>query len=274
MFTFWYKNIKIQMNLGRYRLENYEINTGGSTQSRKRVVYTSNNGEDTLIETYNGYIRDGYRRENIADNLTFNNITTHEIGESLIIKDNSGNSLAYITLYNIENIRRESDKEITIIDNDIEDMTIGFINESECNKVFSAFNHLLENPENEFENIGIDTEAPIIFFNETFYEQPIHKQGSTDVGYWSTEDAPVFETSVNFSTFPGVIEKSNLMNLVFDISDDRDTSFEMLEEDILIYNSGGDEVDEINKTGVYSISFNVFDEAGNSVNTTLYLNVY
>jgi hypothetical protein len=49
------------MNLGKYEIETYYVVINGQTETRQRIVYTGNNGEDLFIERYFGNIREGYK---------------------------------------------------------------------------------------------------------------------------------------------------------------------------------------------------------------------
>ena len=47
------------MQLGRYEIESYYVVIDNQTESRQRIVYIGNNGEEYFIERYYGNIRDG-----------------------------------------------------------------------------------------------------------------------------------------------------------------------------------------------------------------------
>jgi hypothetical protein len=52
------------MQLGRYEIENYYVVINNQTESRQRIVYIGNNGEENFIERYYGDIREGYSQSN------------------------------------------------------------------------------------------------------------------------------------------------------------------------------------------------------------------
>ncbi len=270
------------MNIGKYEIETYYVVVGGQTETRQRVVYTANNGQDFFIERYFGTIRDGYRGSNTYfKNLSWQDIQSHIVGESLVLNDKSNppKPQIYLNISSIESVQRNSDNRLTIVDSQIEPITLEFLTTFDCDQAYSILNYILQNPLINIDDISNDIIPPIIFFNEFFFAEEIFLQGSTQSGPFSTENGSDFLINIDFSTFegPNPINKEDiLVGLIYDIVDNRDGSLSIVEEDIFIYKdviSSDNLVENINLPGNYIIKINIKDLGQNQNNVTIVFSV-
>jgi hypothetical protein len=270
------------MNLGKYEIETYYVVVNGQTETRQRVVYTANNNEDFFIERYFGSIRDGYRGSNTYfKNLSWQDIKSHIVGESFVLNDKSNppKPQIYLNISSIESVQRNSENRLTIVDTQIEPITLEFLTTFDYDQAYSILNYLLQNPLVDIDQISSDTVPPIIFFNEFFFAEQIFLQGSTQSGPFSTDDGDNFIVNINFSTFegPNPITKSDIsIGLIYDVVDNRDGSLSIVDEDIFIYKdviSSGNLVENINSPGNYIIKINIKDLGQNQNNVTIVFSV-
>lgn len=257
------------MNIGRYEIESYKVRLeSGILESRQRVIYTNNNGEPPFSERYYGYIRPGYQQStSFFNGLKWDDIRTHVVGESIVICDQTEdrNPLIYFDIENIDSIEKQNKTIIKVIDAQIEPITLEFISETECNRAYSTLNYIIDNPDANLNVLTIDIEAPTIFFNNYFQGYPIYKNNSKDIGFWSSADGDIFECNPSLSSFvSGKIMKSNLLSMVFDVSDNRDSSIIISDKNLIILDEDQNEISEITDSGNYKIRFNIKDISGNT----------
>jgi hypothetical protein len=271
------------MNLGKYEIETYYVVINGQTETRQRIVYTGINEEDIFIERYYGSIREGYRGSNTYfKNLSYLDIQTHIVGESVVINDKSTppKPQIYLSISTIESIQRDGDRRLIIVDSQIEPVTLEFLTTFDFDQVYSLLNYLLQNPLENIDNFIVDNIPPTIFLNEYFFGEIIKLESNLDlVGPFSTEDGSSFLISFNFSLFDGPkpITKTDLIQgLIYDIVDNRDGSISLVEEEISIYKeiiSSDSLVDEINIEGNYIIKINIKDLGQNQNNITIVVSI-
>ena len=98
------------MDLGKYEVETYIVLVNGQSENRQRIIFNGNNDENFFIERYYGSIRSGYKGANtFFKNLSWTNIKSHIVGESIVINDNSSPQKPQI-YFNISNLAMESSK--------------------------------------------------------------------------------------------------------------------------------------------------------------------
>lgn len=270
------------MNLGKYEIETYYVVINGQTQTRQRIVYIGNNGEDIFIERYYGSIREEYTGSNTYfKNLSYLDIKTHITGESLVVNDKSNppKPQIYLMLSSIESIQRDGDLRLIIIDNQIDPIILEFLTTFDSNQAYSLLNYALQNPDVNFDLILSDLTPPTIFFNEFFYGEYIKLDGSDLSGPFSTENGSQFRIDINWSSFegPDPIIKSDIINgLIYDVSDNRDGSLSITTDDISIYKdviSNSNLVDSISGNGNYILKFNLHDLGQNQNNSTVVITI-
>jgi hypothetical protein len=273
------------MNLGTYEIETYYVVINSQTETRKRIVYTGNNGEDFFIERYNGIVRDGYRGSNTNfKNLYWSDIKSHIVGESIVINDNSNppRPQIYLNIASIESIQRISENSLIIVDTQIEPVTLEFLTEFDCDQSYSILNYLLQNIDFNLNGSISDIIPPVIFFNEYFFSEYVNIDSQlrqVDVGQFSTEDGTSVVINIDLSIFSGPIpiSKSDIIDgLIYDIIDNRDGSLNLTTNDISLYKDSivsENLVDEISTAGNYLCRFHLHDLGQNQNNSTIVFSV-
>jgi hypothetical protein len=270
------------MQLGRYEIESYYVVIGNQTESRQRIVYIGNNGEDYFIERYYGNIRDGYIQSNSSlRNLNYTDIKSHIPGESIVIMDKSmpPKPIIYIYLSTIRSIERDGDLKLIIIDTQVDPITIEFLTVFDCNQTHSMLIYTLENKQ----DIGLletDTTPPVIFFKEYFFGEKIKIDGNDHhLGKISTSDSDLFRININLSTYEGPIPISKedlIYGMIHEIKDNRDGLMTIIEDDVLIYKDTinvSSEVSEIKELGSYIVRFNLIDFGRNRNNSMVIISI-
>jgi hypothetical protein len=266
------------MNLGRYEIESYTVNIGGTTQSRQKITYTGNNGLDTFIERYYGYIRDGYTSSKMRfRNLLWTNIKTHVIGESILIDDSDSNPQIYISLATISSIDSSTENTLIIIDSQYDPIYLEFQTELDCKQALSIFNAILENPTLDINTLTLDNEKPVIYFNEFFFDGVINIKDSLTPGPHNSGDSLEFEVETNEVDITGGLPLNNsdiLEQLVDEISDNRDT-ISYGKNDLTIFKDTLDstQYNQIDSVGDWIIKFTIGDLGDNSVTTIININI-
>lgn len=271
------------MNLGKYEIETYYVVINDQTETRQRIVYTGNNGEDLFIERYFGNIRDGYKGSNTYfKNLSWQDIQSHIPGESIVLNDKSTppKPQIYLSISTIESIQIDGDRRLIIVDSQIEPVTLEFLTTFDFDQAYSLLNYLLQNPLEDIDNFISDNTPPTIFLNEYFFGELIKLESNLDlVGPFSSEDGSSFLISFNFSLFDGpkTITKTDLIQgLIYDIVDNRDGSISLIEEEVSIYKeviSSDSLINEINIEGNYIIKINIKDLGQNQNNITIVISI-
>ena len=270
------------MNLGRYELETYNVVINGQIVERERIKYTANNGIDFFVERYFGEIREGYSGETgLIKNLNYDSLKTHIIGESIVIRDNSNppKPLIYLTLSSIQSIQRSGELRLTILDTQVDSITLEFITPYDTNQAYSLLNYVMQNPLLNINNIGVDDIPPQIFFNETFYGAPIVLVGSTLEGPFSTNDGNNFLVNLHTNNFLGPFPMNTediCVGLIYDVVDNRDENIMITGHDILIYKdviSDAGIINSITGVGVYTVKIVIADLGSNQNDTTITINV-
>ena len=265
------------MQLGRYEIENYYVVINNQTESRQRIVYIGNNGEDYYVERYYGDIREGYSQSNsFLRNLNFTDIKSHIPGESIVILDKSlpPKPLIYISLSSIQSIERDSDLTLIIVDPQVDPTYLDFLTKFDCDQAYSVLNYLLENPMADIGTMDADTNPPVIFFYEYFFGASIAVEGGLlrSGGPLSTQDGDIFRIEIDLSVYEGPmpITKDDIISgLIYDITDNRDGSITLETPDVIIYKDVigvNNEVEEIaDVTGSYMVRFNLNDLGQNDI---------
>ena len=126
-----------------------------------------------------------------------------------------------------------------------------------------------------------DQIPPIIFFNEYFFAEVINLQGAApgSQGPYSTDDGLNFLVNIDLSTFAGpkpITKLDIIQGLIYDVSDNRDGSIGVVEEEILIYKdviNPVNLVDQIDSGGNYIIKINIKDLGQNQNNVTIVFSI-
>lgn len=273
------------MDLGRYEIETYVVVIDGVTENRQRIIYTGNNEESCFIERYYGTIRAGYKGANtFFKNLTWTNIKSHIVGESIVILDNSSpqKPQIYFNISSIESVQRDGDNRLIIVDNQIEPITLEFISTFDKNQAYSLFSLILQDSNINLNLISSDLTPPTIFFNEYFFDSPIlldNQSRSLISGPFSTDDGDSFIINIDLTVYlgPNPIEKLDIINgLIYDITDNRDGVINLTEDDIIIYKdviSFDNIVGNISGVGTFMCKFNLHDLGQNQNTSTIIFSI-
>lgn len=269
------------MNLGKYEIETYFVVSNGQTETRQRIIYTGFNGEDFFIERYYGNIREGYSGSNtVFKNLYWTNIKSHNVGDSIVINDNSipPKPQIYLSISNIESIQKD-ELRLKIIDTQIEPITLEFVSDFDCLQAYSLLNLILQDKDTDLNKITTDLTPPIVFFNEFLFGESIKIDGSNLNGPFSSQDANIFRVDIKIDEFLGPIPltKNNIIEgLIYEITDNRDGKIDLTVNDITIYKevvSPENVVYEIEDYGIYLCKFHLSDLGQNQNNSTIVITV-
>ena len=180
---------------------------------------------------------------NLQCNLTQSNIETFIVGESIVIN------------------------EITI-----GKVFLEFITESDAKQALSLINYVSNNTGVVIQDLSpiVDIVSPIAYFYQqvgnTSSGSYIEFNGLTATSY-DTSYGVTFSTSIVLSDYD-TITKNILSNIIIEgVNDNRDGIIIMTDTNLIIENYLNIAVDSIATTGTYSLSFNVSDIAGNSIDT-------
>lgn len=270
------------MNLGKYEIETYYVVVNGQTETRQRVVYTGLNEEDIFIERYYGTIRDGYRGSNtFFKSLTWTDIQTHIVGESIVVNDKSNppKPQIYLSISSIESVQREGYINLVIYDNQTEPINLEFVSSYDCDQAYSILNLVLQNTNVDIDSIINDVTPPLIFFNEYFFAEKVKLDGSNLSGPFSTEDGNTFRIDITLSTFEGPIPMTKndiIIGLIYSVIDNRDGQMNLTESDFTIYKdviNSNSIVNEISGLGTYLCKFYLKDLGQNQNNSTVVFSV-
>ena len=161
-----------------------------------------------------------------------------------------------------------------------------FLTEYDARQAHSLLNYVLEHPNVDISNIipENDDVTPVIYFNATagtggdyiLYNDGITIGATFSTPYNTFSNGFTFSTSISLSTYgtAGIIQKSNLKDLLIDyVNDDRDGVIELMDSNLIINNSTG-VVNSIGLTGSYSLKFDFTDLANNNLqNVVVNLNI-
>ena len=203
--------------------------------------------------------------------LTFTSIQTWIVNESIIIYDNSNppNALTYLTLNTIEIIEQQG----TILI--IKDLSIGHIflqfkTLYDANQSHAAISYVITHPNTV---IG-GNYSPIIYFRDTFAPSGnyIDLNGLTSSVPYNSTEGLTFSSSTDLVYYGGTISADTI------ISSAIDHVFDGISSDLIITSShilidGNPYTTGITVSGTYSISFNISNGSGLSINPELKLNL-
>ena len=209
-------------------------------------------------------------------NLNYTDIHSHVVGESLVINDKSDTvkPLIYIRLSDINSIER-SGQILIIDDSSLGAIFLQFLTENDTYQAHSLLNYVLQHPSTDIDNINpvIDSIDPILYFYSHVGDSDsldyIAFNGATASVPYNTSDGFTFSTTISLiqsGTVSGtVIDKSQLIYLLIDgISDNRDGTMSIIPSNLIISGTAGN-INNILNTGSYSVTFNLYDIAHNSL---------
>ena len=208
--------------------------------------------------------------------LSYTDIETYIVGESIVVNDVNSRPLVYINLSTINLISRTSNV-ISIDDETLGSLILVFLTEFDAIQANSILSYVISNPDINISNISplVDIIDPILYFYSYV--------GNTASGYtissYLTSSLPAyaggatysnmgytFSTSISLSIYGtnSVIDKDVLSTLLIDyIQDDRDGTMSITTSNITLLGTNSTEVSSITSTGTYSMIFDFSDIAQN-----------
>ena len=259
--------------------------TGNTTYRIPQIYLTNPNGTypvtlDVMVavidDTYS-FFEDTINQSGLSfTNLLYSNINTFIVNESLVILDTDGNALCYLTLSGISSI--DIVGNIVIIkENAIGSLFLEFIDEANAKLGNSVLNYIKNN-----NNVVIDANhpyvdltPPIVYFYQwignTSSNSSINMIGSTVSGPYNTgilgTGSISFTTSISFGTYSEYSKMDLKYLLISSVQDNKDNYINIDDNNINLIGITGSSVDLVSGIGTYSMSFNITDLAGNSINT-------
>lgn len=266
---------------------NLLVLTGNSKNRIKQIYLTNPNPNfpvyiDAMIAVIDDSISiftDTVNQTGLSfNNLKYTDIKTHIVGESIVIfsNDTIAVPICYISVDDIKQATiTKNGKIITLSDISVGSIYLDFIDVYNSVQAFSLIEYV-KNTENAIiqdldpTNDSLD---PVVKFKDLVYV-PISTTYSMP---FDTSMGNTFSATMSFGIYASgsIISKSILVsNLISEVKDNRDGLIVIDDSSLLIY-QGTDEKSSIVSTGVYSIHFNILDNAENSVdsNKSVKLNI-
>jgi hypothetical protein len=269
----------------------------GNSSNRIPQLYLNNPNTKypVILDVMVGVIDDSYSFFNDDVNqsgtsftgLEYTDIKSFVVGESIAVYDKNATprALIYIGLSYINSITLNGNF-LVIDDESYGSVFLHFLTEYDARQAHSLLNYVLEHPNVDISNIipENDDVTPVIYFNATagtggdyiLYNDGITIGATFSTPYNTFSNGFTFSTSISLSTYgtAGIIQKSNLKDLLIDyVNDDRDGVIELMDSNLIINNSTG-VVNSIGLTGSYSLKFDFADLANNNLqNVVVNLNI-
>ncbi len=277
----YYDNFNTQ-----FPMDDIMILTGNSTNRIKQLYLTNpNENYEVVLDILVAVIDDNYsiftdstgQTGTSFTGLTFDDIISFVVNESIVINDTNGDALIYMQLTNINSIER-SVAMITIDDDSAGTIILVFTTEAEAAQAHSKMEYALSNSNINLTTLTRDTENPVLTWNPRAGATGsyIAFNGATAGVPYDTNDGLTFSTSLSFSAHltGGVVTKNTLLDLlVGSVSDNRDGVMSLTASAISLGNTQS--VDNISGTGSYDLTLNISDLALNdlsAINMTLTIN--
>lgn len=137
----------------------------------------------------------------------------------------------------------------------------------------------LDNVEMNLEIINIDTRPPVVYWNSRVgndVTQPfIEFEGSSSGVPYNSEIGKTFSTTILFPKYSesGEITKQKLVDILIDkVIDYNNGEIPVLDFNLVITDSMGEDVFTIFETGTYSLTFNISDQSENTLFNNVILN--
>lgn len=208
------------------------------------------------------------------NDLRYTDIKTHIVGESIVIysKDTISVPICYITIEDLKQATiTKNGKIITISDISVGSIYLDFIDVYNSIQAYSLIEWVRNNENAIIQDLVPTNDAidPVVKFKNLVYI-PISTTYSSP---YDTSMGNTFSATMSFNTYASAstISKSILVsNLISEIRDNRDNLINIDQNSLLIY-QGTDEKSSIVTTGVYSIHFNILDNAENSVDNAKFI---
>ena len=260
----------------KHPMKEVMILTGNSTNRIKQLFLNNpNENYEVILDVMVASIDDTYtfftdttgQTGTTFTQLTYEDIRTFVIDESIVVIDSNGDPLIYIQLSNINSITRNQHM-LTLDDNAFGTIILVFDTEENAAQTHSKILYAQSNSNINLTTLPKDTESPVITFRSQVggTGEYISLNGATAGVPYDTSQGLTFSTEISLTSFGlgGVIDKNQLITLLIDnVSDNRDGLIAITQSAINI--SASQSYDLINATGSYTVAFDVKDIALNDV---------
>jgi hypothetical protein len=275
---YYYDNLS-----SRFSFNQLMVLTGNSTNRIKQLYLTNPNVKyavtlDVMVavldDTYSFFPDTINQSGTSFTGLSYTDISSYIVGESIVISDVNNRPLIYINLSSINSITRTSNI-LTIDDETLGTLLLIFLTEYDAIQAQSILSYVLSNPSIDIANIDplADSIDPVIYFktyvggtgatisSSLTSSVPTYAGGSSYsvTGY-------TFSTSISLSTYgtSSVITKNNLVDLLINsVVDNRDGIMSITGSNLILLGTESNLVSSITSTGTHSLSFDFSDIAQN-----------
>jgi len=278
----------------RFSFNQLMVLTGNSTNRIKQLYLTNPNIKyavtlDVMVavldDTYSFFPDIVNQSGTSFTGLSYTDISSYIVGESIVIKDINNRPLIYINLSSINSISRTSNI-LTIDDETLGTLLLIFLTEYDAIQSHSILNYILSNPNIDIANIDplADSIDPVMYFksyvggtgatisSSLTSSIPTYTGGSSYsvTGY-------TFSTSISLSSYgtSSVITKNNLISLLIDsVIDNRDGIMSITGSNLILLGTESNLVSSILSIGTHSLSFDFSDIAQNYLDgVIIYLDI-
>jgi hypothetical protein len=267
----------------RFSFNQLMVLTGNSTNRIKQLYLTNPSSKyavtlDVMVavidDTYTFFPDTINQTGTSFTGLSYTDISSHIVGESIVISDVNNRPLIYINLSTINSISRNS-TILTIDDETLGTLLLVFLTEYDAIQAQSILTYVLSNPSIDIANIDplADSIDPVIYFktyvggagatisSSLTSSVPTYAGGSSYsiTGY-------TFSTSISLSTYgiSNVITKNNLVDLLINsVIDGRDGIMSITGSNLILLGTESNLVSSITSIGTHSVSFDFSDIAQN-----------
>lgn len=267
----------------RHSFNQLMVLTGNSGNRIKQIYLTNPNSKysvtlDIMVavidDTYSFFSDTLNQSGTSFTGLSYTDISSHIVGESIVINDVNNRPLIYINLSSINSISRTSNI-LTIDDETLGTLLLLFLTEYDAIQAQSILSYVLSNPNIDIADIDplADSLDPVIYFNtyvggtgatissSLTSSVPTYAGGSSYsvTGY-------TFSTSISLSTYgsSSIITKNDLVGLLINsVVDSRDGIMAITGSNLIILGTESNLVSSITSTGTHSLSFDFSDIAQN-----------
>ncbi len=268
----------------RHSFNQLMVLTGNSANRIKQLYLTNPNTKYSVtLDVIVAVIDDNYsffpdtigQTGTSFTGLSYTDIETYIIGESIVINDTDGRPLIYLNLSSINSISR-TDKIITLDDDTLGTILLVFNTLFDAQQAESLLSYVLSNPDVNIADLDplADEQDPIVYFYSNIgntasgftISSSLTSSVPTYTGATYTPYGYTFSTSLSLTTYGvgGVISRNSLVDLIIgSVSDNRDGIMSITGSNLTLTGTNSETVTTIDGVGTYSISFDFSDIAKN-----------
>jgi len=268
----------------RHSFNQLMVLTGNSSNRIKQLYLTNPNTKyavtlDVMVavidDTYSFFTDTLNQTGTSFTNLSYTDIATYIVGESIVINDTDGRPLIYLNLSSINSISR-SEKIITLDDDTLGTILLLFNTLYDAQQAESLLSYVLSDPTVNIANLDplADSQDPVVYF----YSYVGNTASCYTISSSLTSSIPTytggtyspfgytFSTQLSLSTYgiSGIISKNNLVDLIIgSVSDNRDGIMTITGSNLVLTGTNSTTVNSITGVGTYSFTFDFSDIAQN-----------